>query len=293
MGATADALVQVVGDTIGDELVGQRPPLVFALEANDVEAIARLGRCRADLAGLKGEHRLLEFRRGLAASDLTKIAALCGRRAARIGLRERAEGLGALLQRFEHRRGVGACLREGLLVRRVGGEEDVRHLVNVFRAKPRNIVGVIPPTRCVVGLRQGDLALDHRAHDRFVVGLPPARLVARRFGRNVERPRPLQQQLPHDQRAGRVLPGIDRLLRRMVLHLAHDRVARDGDAVDADRHRLAGRDIGVDRAAHGITPPARRCAPDAGDAIRPRAHDLVAAPAEIPDRRAPARAPGG
>ena len=54
---------------------------------------------------------------------------------------------------------------------------------------------------------------------------------------NAEMARPLQQQFAHGQRARRLLPGGSRLCRRVMLHLAHDRLARDRHAVDADRHR--------------------------------------------------------
>jgi hypothetical protein len=59
----------------------------------------------------------------------------------------------------------------------------------------------------------------------------------------------LQQQLAHDQRAGRGLEGLGGILGRMLLHLARDGIPRDGDAVDAHAARL-GQDVIVDRAAH-------------------------------------------
>ena len=77
------------------------------------------------------------------------------------------------------------------------------------------------------------------------------------------------------------------LRRRMVLHLARDRVARDGDAVDADD---AGLPVGIGAWCTEQVMSSLRWH-SAGRrqprAVAPRAHHLIAAPAEIPDRRAP------
>ena len=88
------------------------------------------------------------------------------------------------------------------------------------------IVLVVTPAGRVVWFRNRHLALDQRAHDGFVVGLAPAVGVADRFRRYAKKPRPLQQQFADDQGARGLLPGGDRLCRRMVLHLALHRVAR-------------------------------------------------------------------
>src|SRR3569833_2146328 len=65
--AAADALAQVIGDTIRDELIGQRPTVMLALETDDVEAIARLDRLRGDFSRRENDHRLFELWRGLTA----------------------------------------------------------------------------------------------------------------------------------------------------------------------------------------------------------------------------------
>ena len=76
---------------------------------------------------------------------------------------------------------------------------------------------------------------------------PSASLIG--CGRDAEMARPLHQQFADDQRARGLLPGRDRLCRRMMLHFAHDRVAGDGHAVHADGHRLSSRNLRVGRAS--------------------------------------------
>ena len=143
------------------------------------------------------------------------------------------------------------------------------------------IVLVEAPAGRVVRLGNRHLAFDQAAHDGFVIGLAPAVGVADRLRHDAKMARPLHQQFADHQGAGGLLPGCDRLCRRMMLHFAHNRVAGDRNAVDADRRRLSCRDLRVRGASrHRPTPPVRARA-------SPRAHHLIAAPADIPDRRAP------
>ena len=107
------------------------------------------------------------------------------------------------------------------------------------------VVLVESPAVRVVRFRNRHLALDQRPHDGFVVGLAPAFGVADRRRRNTEMARPLHQQFADHQCARGLLPGDDRFGRCMVLHFALNRVAGDGDAVDADRCRLSRRDLRV------------------------------------------------
>ena len=67
----------------------------------------------------------------------------------------------------------------------------------------------------------------------------PAVGIADGLRRNAEMARPLHQQFADDQRARGLLPGRNRLGRRVMLHFAHDRVARDSNAVYADGRGLS------------------------------------------------------
>ena len=121
----------------------------------------------------------------------------------------------------------------------------MRGLVDVGRAEAALIVLVEAPAGRVIRFRNRYLPLDQRPHDGLIVGLAPAFGIADRLGRDAEMARPLHQQFADDQRARGLLPGRDRFGRRMVLHFAHDRVARDRNAVHADGRRLSGRDLRV------------------------------------------------
>jgi hypothetical protein len=76
MGAPPHAFTQIIRDAIGNDVIGKRPARVFPVEADNVETVARRHRLGAELAGRQGKQRLFEFRCGLAAGDLAKIAAL-------------------------------------------------------------------------------------------------------------------------------------------------------------------------------------------------------------------------
>ena len=128
-----------------------------------------------------------------------------------------------------------------------------------------------------------------RADQRLFVGLAPALVVAHAAPARCRAARAScsSSSRTTSARAAACQAAIG-FARRMVLHLAGDRVARDDHAVDADRLRLAAATVAWTEQAHGLTPPAGRCGRGAATAVpRARAHDLIAAAAEIPDRRAP------
>ncbi len=179
--------------------------------------------------------------------------------------------------------GVGGRARGGprgrIAARR--RDQDMGGLIEVAGAEARAVLLVEPPTCGLIRLGRDDFALDKSAHRRLFRGLEASFGIAQRLGFDAEALGFLQQQFAHHQRPRRGLPGQDRLFRRMVLHLAGDDLARDHRAVDADRLRL-GQRIG-DRAIHDLLRGLKRT----GGASVAAAHDLIAAAAEIPDRRAP------
>src|SRR5579863_1733606 len=83
-GAPTDCLAQIIGDAAGDELERQIAALDLAIEADDVQAVARRDGLLGDGAGGKREQRALELSRGLSGTDLAEIAALRGRRTGRV-----------------------------------------------------------------------------------------------------------------------------------------------------------------------------------------------------------------
>ena len=142
--------------------------------------------------------------------------------------------------------------------------------------------------------------LDQTADQRLFLGFAPPAFVAARGGLDPEAACLLQQELADRQGSCRRLPRRNGLRRGMVLDLARNRISRNSHAVDAHHGRLGERREGVDSASHGSL--RRRGMDEPGGApwrepgttvpgvtrnLLSRADHLIAAPAEIPDRRAP------
>ena len=107
---------------------------------------------------------------------------------------------------------------------------------------------VVTSARLIVWLGDRDLTINDSAHEGFIFGLAPAGLVTDGLRREVKVLRALQKQFSDHQRARRVLPSSDRLCRRVMLHFALDRIARDRNPVDTDRDGLSGRKLHMHRA---------------------------------------------
>ena len=221
---------------------------MFAVEPDDMEAVTRRDRRLAQLPWRKRDKGLLEFRRRLPGGDLAEIAALRRRRAARMRLRKFGKPRGLLAQFGEHRGGILVCLGMRRAIRGQRRKQDVRGLVDIGRAEARAVAVVIAPAGFIVRFGDRNLAIDQTADDCFFVGFAASVAVTQRLRCDSEAARLLQQQLADDQRARGLLPGRDRLGRRVVLHFAHDGVAGDRYAVHADLNRFFCRYLRVGRA---------------------------------------------
>ena len=78
------------------------------------------------------------------------------------------------------------------------------------RTKACSVPLIVTPARFIVWFGDRNLTLNDSAHEGFLVGFAPARLLAHGLRCEAEVFRALQKQFSNHQRARRLLPGSDR-----------------------------------------------------------------------------------